>query len=163
MREIKFRGKWLGNEIWIYGSLLKSLECRIFDDSGNMCGVDPETVGQYTGLHEGTKWEQLFETEQNAWLNSVYYTDNGKKHKHKKKDWNGNEIYEGDILRNYDYFRPIKEKDLIVTFCGGSFCIHNLISVIDCDCGIVYNGITYDYRVIGNIHDNPELLEKGGN
>lgn len=56
-REIKFRGKQIeNNQEWVYGSLLIYPEnkCVIvyFDDDGNELSydVDPETVGQFTGL-----------------------------------------------------------------------------------------------------------------
>ena len=61
MREIKFRGKRLDNGEWVYGSLLmsepqeKSLEplhCFIFPLDKGYHRVIPDTVGQFTGLHD---------------------------------------------------------------------------------------------------------------
>jgi uncharacterized phage protein (TIGR01671 family) len=61
MREIKFRGKRLDNSEWVYGSLLmsepqeKSLEplhCFIFPLDKGYHRVIPDTVGQFTGLHD---------------------------------------------------------------------------------------------------------------
>lgn len=60
-REIKFRGWSLYDEKWVYGYLTikttkRNLEkhCFIYSESG-MSGwrVDPESVGQYTGLKDG--------------------------------------------------------------------------------------------------------------
>lgn len=66
MREIKFRGKSVSGE-WIYGYLIKhpNEECRICyyegfygttndinDSKLEVYMVDPETVGQYTGLKD---------------------------------------------------------------------------------------------------------------
>lgn len=58
MREIKYRGKRIDNGEWIYGSLLDgdiivSGPVDVDEDYiglGEWCSVDPETVGQYTGL-----------------------------------------------------------------------------------------------------------------
>lgn len=54
-REIKFRGKVKGRNEWKYGSLLPYAdgECNIITETGRRIdtwNVDPETVGQYTGL-----------------------------------------------------------------------------------------------------------------
>ena len=69
MREILFRGKRVKNNEWVYGSFLKQageriskdevapIECWIYGMRGETALVDPETVGQYTGLTDknGTK------------------------------------------------------------------------------------------------------------
>ena len=53
-REIKFRGKCLDNGEWVYGDLLHLVDgVYISNDNGNnMAQVDPDTVGQYTGLKD---------------------------------------------------------------------------------------------------------------
>ncbi len=56
-REIKFRGKVKGRNEWKYGSLLPYAdgECNIITETGRRIdtwNVDPETVGQYTGLKD---------------------------------------------------------------------------------------------------------------
>lgn len=71
------------------------------------------------------------------------------------KDKNGKEIYEGDIaIANLKYF-DIKNKKCKVIFKNGSFglqygyCDDYFKSFLAWD----------DYEVIGNIYENPELLE----
>ena len=119
MREIKFRGfgKDEKGKHWIYGNLLDEKLIglvAIQDEKCHVWEVDPETVGQYTGM----------------------------------LDCNGKEIYEGDIVSS-DFWR-------------GIICMYNA-----CWCAINESRgdilSLFDWRgklsVIGNIHDNPELLE----
>lgn len=61
MREYLFRGKMIANGKWSEGNLLVTKQgCYITPDAtvlGSYGAVDPETVGQYTGLTDknGTK------------------------------------------------------------------------------------------------------------
>jgi len=61
MREIKFRGKRLDNGEWVKGSgirINKGGTVFIYDEiSLRWYEVDPETVGQYSGLKDKNKWE----------------------------------------------------------------------------------------------------------
>ena len=134
MRIIKFRGKCAKDSRysgeWVYGACV---QCEKSNDvliiyainDRNSCSyhVDPDTVGQFTGLY----------------------------------DKNGEEIYEGDIL-------ALQETDNKVTHCPVSMNCKGYWSI---DFGINYGaylGLVDKKRVevIGNIHDNPELLEGGG-
>lgn len=126
MREIKFRGKCMFSNEWVYGDLIHKRHDRnalmIQDEKGLGSDVVPESVGQFTGL----------------------------------RDKNNKEIYEGDIVlsklkraRKYDEILQICFDDS--EYCGkdkhGSSTSLSLLE---------------DYHtveVIGNIHDNPELLE----
>jgi uncharacterized phage protein (TIGR01671 family) len=145
MREIKFRGKRIDNGEWVYGFVFVSqmsgvfiigskMETKVTRDGGVLRDklwqyeVAPSTVGQYIGL----------------------------------KDKNGKEIYEGDILRlwggkdqngelrrEYTYPLPVIYSDLWCQF------------VVEDKANKVQYGIWQTFAalgVIGNIHDNPELL-----
>ena len=69
------------------------------------------------------------------------------------KDKNGKEICEGDIVKLYDrYVSAIIWQD---DYCG--FRWH---SKLDGYCILAKDSEEY-YEVIGNIHENQELLEKG--
>lgn len=126
MRKIIFRGKRFDNNEWLYGDLMHVNEQvminPVFDEPYQYDGdldanVDPETVGQYTGL----------------------------------QDKSGKEIYEGDAYHLGD---------------------KRILSVVEWhDSGFMGKQVgTYGSReglqhwrdrieIIGNIHDNPELLK----
>lgn len=132
MREILFRGKWIGNNEWVEGFYVASCASIVHPYSykdgihyirtipHNMkYYVDPETICQYTGL----------------------------------TDKNGRKIFEGDIVRcggmlvvkwdeKFAGWCITKEGWLYNHFFGEAF------EPIDCE-------------VIGNIFDNQELLEVG--
>ena len=139
MREILFRGKRIDSGEWVYGTMYKiAIDINPFiltaGKSGCSYQVDEETVGQYTGL----------------------------------KDKNGKRIFEWDILHIAKiadglggYYQPpldypvnvVVKWDLCAwmweTLCKDK----RYISFPDAWCH-------YECEVIGNVHDNPELLEK---
>jgi uncharacterized phage protein (TIGR01671 family) len=141
MREILFRGKQeYKNKEWAFGSLhseygetdkngQRKIDYRILGMRGECDYVLPETVGQFTGL----------------------------------TDKNGKKIFDGDIVRilgNQDV-EDWKNVDYtaLIAFIDGGFCA--------IDGTIEEHGfrryalarMDFDMEVIGNIHDNPELLE----
>ena len=139
MREIKFRGKRIGTSEWVYGDLIHRQiwseafpVIRMQDDGFDIyeeCEVISETVGQYTGL----------------------------------KDKHGVETYEGDIVAFEDSDGGYEYQDLvmntgIVEYGELRFYFTNRVAV---EMGDFYikDGRCDDIEVIGNIHDNPELLE----
>ncbi|EGO8793665.1 hypothetical protein D9Y93_11990 [Enterococcus faecalis] len=72
------------------------------------------------------------------------------------KDKNGVEIFEGDILvydapKKYDDRRSMHE----IVYADGRF-FWEFLDLVFCQSNILYRD---GYLVIGNIHENPELLE----
>jgi len=120
-REIKFRGKSIYSNEWVYGDHIHSKqfkgysnEYRIHDkESGLESDINPETVGQYTGL----------------------------------KCKNGKEIYEGDIIQS-DY----RNRIFTIIWRRNGWALEWNKSY---EYSTLYNR---SVMVIGNIHDNPDLL-----
>ena len=101
---------------------------------------------QWTGLYDNTKWEQLTEKEQKAFLI-----------KHKKAEWIGKMIFEGDVIQFEEFSLFINRKNIerqviwnnekaLFDVKDTSFSLYNLMTV-------------RKIKVIGNKFDNPELLE----
>lgn len=67
MREILFRGKWKGTDKWVEGYYAKLAGNEVIltpdkspEDFNHQYNVDPDTVGQYTGMHD-KNGKKLFE------------------------------------------------------------------------------------------------------
>lgn len=139
MREILFRGKAIDDN-WYYGVPLVFIEdyvCMTAPHTYNKA-VIPETVGQYTGL----------------------------------TDKNGAKIFEGDIIKTdngrvsaisivqYGNFEPTMFYDLIEKYVRPrpKEKLYGLFAKSKCGEEMFLSECSHLIEVIGNIHDNPELL-----
>lgn len=134
MREIKFRGKLIDNNKWAYGDLLHESNCvSICRPGWYSIEIAPETIGQYTGL----------------------------------KDENDVEIYENDIVE-FSY----KDTNYIVKIFWDKNDLTYKIEYLSksnlnfCNSATLYKSQkksaleNLKIKVIGNIYDNPELLQE---
>jgi uncharacterized phage protein (TIGR01671 family) len=131
MREILFRGKRSDNGNWIIGSLFTRI---------NDCFIFPLPI---------TTSKSKVDTETVGQFTGL-------------TDKKGTKIFEGDIIRakieggNHNGFTW---HNMPVDFQQGSFCLNDRNGYIFCVLGAFAPSVTLE--VIGNIHDNPELLEEG--
>ncbi|EQC2009426.1 YopX family protein [Listeria monocytogenes] len=140
MREIEFRGKRIDNSEWAYGSLMQ------FEDSATFIFVDAQKgASTLTYAH--------------FIINNMHAIDEKTVEQYTGlKDKNGNKIFEGDIVRNingeYSYI-GIVNKDRY------TFYIKGVAPKDNYDFADVSDTVTgkSSLIVIGNIHENPELLE----
>ena len=141
MREIKFRGFNRKNNVWLYGFYQQNRGAHFVVPDEFATGkewddyeIDPGTLGQYTGL----------------------------------TDKNGKRIFEGDIVECVswnEYFskdgkpmEPFRRKMFVDYRKGGFKMVEPMPEPMkDNEWDIICNG---DIVVIGNIHDNPELMKE---
>ena len=132
MRTIKFRGKSILTDEWLYGDLVRNVEGTFailpafemnLDTDCINYEVGKDTIGQLTGLY----------------------------------DCNGKEIYEGDILRIGNIQGDVCEVKWNETVCA--FCIR---FYLEYELGSRPLGEWLkrekNIAIIGNIHDNGKLL-----
>ena len=161
MREIKFRGLRLDRSEFVYGDLIHgvgSKNGRIYilphkinlayvKDCHPLDGVEviSATIGQFTGLYDKTNWDNATESDRKY----AYYLAK-KNGTTPESEWKGKEIYEGDIIALDDISCPI-------TWDDGSF---QMITNYNQGKSIAVQERVKAFKIIGKIHDNPELLNQ---
>jgi hypothetical protein len=144
MRTIKFRGQRIDNGEWVYGYLYQlplptGVGCMILttNNTHEDNSIEPEYHLAFT------LWVDLFPVKPET---VGQYTE--------QKDKNSQEIYDGDVLRNIDGLKRVGNEwidnvhIIPVEYKEARFNISCLSKVLE------YT------EVIGNIYDNPELLNK---
>ena len=130
MREIKFRGMDIKTKKWVYGSYVK---CTNDGYPSAQIFHDGWDLTEYDSFKERTWWQVVPESVGE-------FTG--------LKEKNGKEIYDGDILSApHEDLKPHKP----VKFWDAGF---------RCGTRLVSYWAEEDIEVIGNIWDNPELLEE---
>lgn len=146
MREIIFRGKRIDSGEWLEGILYNGKHYTAIHDE-RFCDcwdgfkeVEPSTVGQFTGL----------------------------------TDKNGIKVFEGDVIKTpyYIFGKEAGTETHAIAFDSGVFgvkrgCDFTRLSALRTpteweyvsNVGEVATKWVHPFEVIGNIHDNPELLK----
>ena len=136
MREIKFR-VWDGSTMW---------------NPETLTGDNNNTILKFYNPQKGIGWGLFdykydYRIASGEYNNLMQYTG--------LKDKNGKEIYEGDILKAYG--KEITR--FVVSFSNASFILYHQFG----RWGLLARLFELDdmpAEIIGNIHENPELLDK---
>ena len=128
MREILFRGKRTDNGEWIYGDLR-----HISDWKG---GYNPHIVNNTNGRNNSVTGLEIIPETVGQYTGLT--------------DKNGKRIFEGDILKTFGYIYVIMWDST-----RALFYLRDPVYRVTSD---FYYYFGSDLSVIGNIHDNPELL-----
>lgn len=149
MREILFRGKRLDNGEWVEGYLYEHEPALVGIVSENDVPEPSKWFIARTGFAD---WNMPRPVE----FVEVYHSTVGQYTG--LKDKNGKRIFEGDILgsRYDDLYQDDVAIEVVKWFRNGWHIQQgeNLPDALDED------GFLQGSEIIGNIHDNPELLEK---
>ena len=132
MREILFRGKRVDNGNWIEGYFCGKVNKSFFSSAEDCAQIIDKDLWWYEVIHETVG----------------QYTG--------LTDKNGKKIFEGDIVEGADF--TVEDGGYgVVSFDEGAFEVsgNNIIGTFH------ENYWGKEFEVIGNIHDNPDLLEGG--
>lgn len=150
MREILFRAKNKFNGIWEEGFLVKTGDHFRISTQNDMIsfGVDPDTVGQYTGLVD-KNGQKIFEGDI-------------VKCRHVYEDWD--ETFDSCNIRRA-YGKAVDDttgectywRNYVVRMGDGRWVLRNGSDGHDVKQNYIHNHFV---EVVGNIHDNPELLKE---
>ena len=145
MREIKFRGKRFDNGEWVCGGSVIQ-----FVDDGVLTVYIPQFNEKCTCLHDAQDNIMAFEAC------SIYKVNPATVGQHTGlKDKTGREIYEGDILHCQDRIVHVRWHAQAGTWdCDFVKYTDNPL----CSNGIIPVEWKFRAEIIGNVHDNPELL-----
>lgn len=143
MRKILFRGKAIYGS-WVYGSLIQARDFCCILDSDDEDDMEYPYLDGYLGVIDGYATPVKFETI--GQFIGIH-------------DKNGKRIFEGDIVK-FHMFRDEPDYVGIIKY-DSSVCLYLLVGN-NPSLGMfevqVSSRDKSSFEVIGNIHDNPELL-----
>lgn len=186
MRDILFKAKRTDKGEWVEGYLFETEENsyiaynKQFNDDlflsphNIFIEINRNTVCQYTGLTDNTKWEDLTAEEKQDFYNNKCSED-GITIKYQNVDdvkhlWKGKKIWENDVVK-YDSEDDLKLCSVV------KYGEYDNSGNMDCYLGFYMDWSDTGFwlrkdigfwtknreiEVIGNIFDNPKLLKGGG-
>ncbi len=145
MWEIVFRGKRVDNGEWVYGVPIKKY--------GKTYIIDVGQSFLYSTYHKKSVNDFLTRVYEVVPKTVGQYTG--------LTDKNGKKIFEGDILKIYPDCDYLEDFEISKVYSyNGVLCVDYHTSEYDATAiGFAYDIDETEFEVIGNIHDNPELLE----
>lgn len=144
MREILFRGKRIDNGEWVDGSLITDVFYRVGEGNKNSIPY----ILSVSGI-DYDSWEDLDDDY------GLYEVDHDTTGQYTGlTDKNGKKIFEGDIIKHYFSLRFSPSVGQVMY--EDEHCKWVTKDVYN-DTWEIHKGCIYE--VIGNIHDNPELME----
>lgn len=137
MREILFRGKKTWDGLWVYG-----MPTYTYDMSGS----------RDKSIQAIIQSGNIVESMVNPFTFGQYTG---------LKDKNGNKIFEGDIVKYYDWYDIKHDDDPEHEENGelGKVTYNNEEAYFDAGYIMLSEVALWTAEIIGNIHDNPELLK----
>lgn len=135
MREILFRGKRIDNGEWIEGGIIQGVPHELWQNEGRAyILVFPQYLSR----------PNLYEVDPATVGQYTGLTDKS-----------GKKIFEGDIVKGLFLFGlPVRG---VASFKDGAFGLAWLRGDVD-EFSAFTSMCNVEYEIIGNIHDNPELL-----
>ena len=130
MREILFRGKSPENGEWVYG---------YYVHNGPVNSKTGYIIPYYASDFYGF---QVYPSTVGQYTGM--------------KDKNGKRIFEGDIVKTDKFSEPNKQYIIKYDLQFGAFIGQDRYNVYF----VTFDGDSGEFEVIGNVTDNPELLEK---
>lgn len=168
----KYRGFSKEDKKWVFGNLIvNELKANSVDryfivgyafeeieandeevlTIGEYAEVYPNTVGQFTGLYDCTKWENLTEEERTDWYKQVKVPS----------EWEGRPIYEGDVVKwgHLNEFSKENTARIAEVKFNPDIQFHSQVGVFNFGSFSYAETTQRDLEIIGNIHGNPELVK----
>lgn len=140
MREILFRGKRKDNGEWVFGDLIRNL---IYDGREKEMRIG-DIYFEHNGDIHGTAVYKVIPETVGQFTGLT--------------DKNGTKIFEGDIVKYYGICKPIIG---VVKICEEDFSgLYGVCEAFTDGSGTSLLKSKIDCQVVGNIYDNPELLEE---